>query len=114
MLKPRIGDKVRFHDVVVTRVYTDTFQGVQEGEKSGPYNYAFSRIAEILPREPQVGDTVWWGGPKQTCWTGSTLLYIHFDPEDEMKRKWGVVAYKGDAPTYVKFSDLRLTRECVA
>lgn len=73
---------------------------------------------KVLATPPKIGDTVWWDADPKRCYHkhacsywGSTLIYIHQEPDDD--RKWAVVAFKGDIPQSIPFNDIRTTRECV-
>lgn len=73
-------------------------------------------VDEIIskPWEPKIGDTVFPDTSHRHApykvnvpRDGLTLVGIHFDPNDQGKRKWAVVAYKGDIPSCIYFEDLR-------
>lgn len=126
-VQPKVGDIVTFRAEVVNITARNPFSTDSMGVKfidcpiPSPHSslIAVSRIHEHFPRtEPKIGETVWYDardGMYSACpYGGQTLIHIHFDPEDHGKRKWGVVAFKGDIPKSVYFSDLRLTRECAA
>ncbi len=112
MLQPRVGDTVLFKariseicpgfggDSLVMINFMDC-------EKPGGSSLLSKRIHKILPREPQIGDTVWYSNAPND---GGTLIHIHQGIND--KRKFAVVAFKGDIPRSFDFSAIRLTREC--
>lgn len=121
MLQPKVGDTVIFRAIVkeIDSSYSYPILKVVfiDCDQPGLFSRAINvnRVHAVLPRtEPEIGETVWYDakeGMYSACpYGGQTLIHIHYDPEDHGKRKWGVVAFKGDIPKSVYFSDLRLTR----
>ena len=116
MLQPKIGDTVTFKAIVEKVFSLDNGEpgSVQvrfvDCAQTGQYvgNLQCGRIHAIEARLPQVGDNVWFDKPDGCPYSGATLIHIHQGPGDN--RKWGVVAFLGDIPRSVYYSELRLER----
>lgn len=122
MKKPEIGDHIKIEGKI-TRISEDGvyFYLGDKTNQSADYLLVIRADSKFItevtspPREPQVGDDVYWVArkhhyPKSLLVQPYRLLYIHEVPGDG--RKWGVVAYKGDAPCWRYFEDLRLDPPC--
>lgn len=111
---PKIGDTAVLHFKIMSIKGNDLILRSKYGTD---YNYNIGSVKEIIPApwEPKSGDTVFYVGiMNHLIDEGVTFLYRHYkNPDDD--RDWAVVAYKGDIPQSIKFSDLRRTyAECVA
>lgn len=120
MKKPEVGDTVVIHGTV-TRV---TDKCVFYDSKIGHHRLIenMEDLEDVIPKPwgPKVGDEVRFDHHAHEVYYNMnrispsfhnlTLIHIHEDPKDceiGYRRKWAVLAYKGDIPISVYFEDLR-------
>lgn len=118
MFEARVGDTVTLTGVVTGIGIDKDYDAVYVLFPGCGYskNIYYHTEAVITPKpwEPKIGDTVFPDTSHRHApykvnvpHDGLTLVGIHFDPNDQGKRKWAVVAYKGDIPSCIYFEDLR-------
>lgn len=110
-MQPKVGDTVILRAVVhsINTHYSSEIIKVSFIDCPQPGHFPsainVSSVHAIAPREPRVGDTVWYEGAP---FDGGTLLHIHQGEGDN--RKWATVAFKGDIPKSFYFDQVRTNR----